>query len=64
MSKRDLLILRRKQSLKPQILVASELGISQASYSNIENGYSDPSKEEADKLISMFGLDSDYFEKG
>lgn len=62
MPKREMLILRRRQSLKPQIGVAAELGISQAMYSNIENGYRNPSDEDAKKLIKMFNLPDDYFE--
>ena len=37
--KRDLLILRRKQVPMNQMEIAAQLGISQAQYSNIENGY-------------------------
>jgi len=60
--KREMLILRRRQSLKPQIEVATLLGISQSMYSNIENGYCRPSEDDAKKLIEMFDLPDDYFE--
>ena len=59
--KRTLLIQKRKMSLKPQMVVADELGISQGCYSNFENGYSDPTDEQAAKLIEMFDLPEDYF---
>lgn len=59
--RREELILQRKRSLKSQHAVAAEIGISQASYSLIENGYSNPNPENAVKLISMFGLPDDYF---
>ena len=61
--KRDLLILRRKQSLQSQIAVAAQLGISQAQYSVFENGYRTPNKGQAEKLIKMFDLPSDYFDE-
>ena len=60
--KREQLILKRKQSLVPQMKVAAMLGISQSQYSNIENGYVNPSEDIASKLVEMFDLDADYFE--
>ena len=62
--KRELLILRRRQALKTQNEVAVELGISQASYSMIENGFSNPKDDGKEKLIAMFGLEPDYFDTG
>lgn len=61
--KRELLILRRKQSPMSQIAVAAQLGISQAQYSTYENGYRTPTGETAEKLIAMFHLPSDYFDE-
>ena len=61
--KRELLILKRKQSLMSQIAIASKIGMSQAQYSYIENGYADPDGDQADKLIEMLGLPDDYFAK-
>lgn len=61
--KRELLILRRKQSLTSQIAVAAQLGISQAQYSVYENGYRTPTGEIAEKLIEMFDLPPDYFDE-
>ena len=58
--KRDLLILRRKQVPMNQMEIAAQLGISQAQYSNIENGYVTPNKAIAKKITEMLGLDSDY----
>lgn len=60
--KRDLLILRRKQVPMNQMEIAAQLGISQAQYSNIENGYVTPNKAIAKKITEMLGLDSDYFD--
>ena len=60
--KRELLILRRRQALKSQYEVAVELGISQSSYSMIENGFGNPKDDGKEKLIAMFGLDPDYFD--
>lgn len=59
--KREELILQRKRALKSQFDVAVELGISQASYSLIENGYRNPAPDDAQKLIQMFTLPDDYF---
>ena len=59
--KREELILRRKRALKSQFDVAVELGISQASYSLIENGYRNPAPDDAQKLTDMFDLPDDYF---
>ena len=59
--KRELLTLRRRQSLQSQIAVASKLGIGQSQYSYIENGYANPTKEQAAMLIDMFDLPNDYF---
>lgn len=59
--RREELITRRKQSIKTQHAVAAEIGISQAGYSLIENGYRNPNKEDAEKLIEMFGLPEGYF---
>ena len=61
--KRELLVLRRKQSLMSQIAIASKLGMSQAQYSYIENGYADPDDEHAIRLVEMFDLPKDYFAK-
>ena len=61
--KRDLLNVKRRQSLMSQIEVAAKLGISQASYSYIENGYSNPNEEQAKQLVEMFGLPNDYFDE-
>jgi transcriptional regulator with XRE-family HTH domain len=46
-----------------QFDVAKLLGISQAKYSLIENGYKSPTPQEAQKLIAMFGLKPNYFEE-
>lgn len=59
--RREELILQRKRALKSQHAVAAEIGISQAGYSLIENGYRNPTPEDAEKLIGMFGLPDDYF---
>lgn len=59
--KREALILRRRQSLLNQYEVAVRVGISQSKYSLIENGYANPSKEEAAILCELFDLESDYF---
>lgn len=59
--KRDLLSLKRRQSLKSQIAVAAELGMAQSQYSNIENGYANPTEGQRLALIEMFGLPEDYF---
>lgn len=59
--KREELIIQRKRALKSQFDVAVELGISQASYSLIENGYRTPAPDDAQKLIQMFDLPDDYF---
>ena len=61
--KRAYMIMRRKQNLMSQIEVAKTLGISQAQYSYIENGYADPDEAQAKTLISMLGLPDDYFDK-
>lgn len=59
--RREELILQRKRALKSQHAVAAEIGISQAGYSLIENGYRNPTHEDAAKLIGMFDLPEDYF---
>ena len=59
--RREELVLQRKRALKSQAAVAAKLGISQAGYSLIENGYYAPSPENAAKLIDMFDLPDDYF---
>lgn len=59
--RREKLILQRKRSLMSQHAVAAVIGISQASYSLIENGYKNPGPEEAAQLTTMFGLPNDYF---
>ena len=59
--RREELILQRKRALKSQHAVAAEIGISQAGYSLIENGYYKPTPENAAKLIEMFDLPADYF---
>ena len=59
--KREALILRRRQSLLNQYEVAVRVGISQSKYSLIENGYANPSKEEATVLCELFDLAPDYF---
>ena len=61
--KRELLITKRKQSLMSQIAIASQIGMSQAQYSYIENGYADPDEDQAAKLVELFGLPDDYFAK-
>ena len=61
--KRDELIYKRKVALLSQNAVAAQLGISQAMYSNIENGYCLPTDDVHDKLIAMFDLKEDYFSK-
>lgn len=60
--KRELLMLRRRRALRSQYDVASEIGISQAGYSLIENGYRNPTPDDAEKLIKMFGLPEGYFD--
>ena len=60
--KREELSLKRRQSLQSQMAVAAKIGVAQSQYSNIENGYANPSKEQASILIEMFGLPSDYFD--
>lgn len=60
--KREHLALMRRKSLMSQQEVAMNIGISQAQYSNIENGYSVPCAQVAEKLIDMFNLNSDYFD--
>lgn len=62
--KRELLSIKRRQALQPQISVAAKLGIAQSQYSNIENGYVTPTEEQAAVLIDMFNLPNDYFENG
>lgn len=59
--KRDLLIDKRKEQGVSQMRVAAELGISQTYYSNVEMGYVKPNKKVAEKLVSLFGLPTDYF---
>lgn len=59
--KREALILRRRQSLLSQYEVAVRVGISQSKYSLIENGYANPSREEAAVLCELFDLEADYF---
>lgn len=61
--KKDLLILRRRQSLQSQMTIAAQLGISQAQYSLYEMGHRTPKREQAEKLIKMFGLPPDYFDE-
>ena len=61
--KRELLNIRRRQSLLSQIAVASKLGIGQSQYSYIENGYANPNDEQAATLIEMFDLPKDYFQQ-
>ena len=60
--KRETLILRRRKSLLNQYDVAVRAGISQSKYSLIENGYANPSKDEAALLCKLFDLPSDYFD--
>ena len=60
--KRSLLNMKRRMNLKSQMEVADALGISQGGYSNIENGYANPTKEQAEALIAMFDLPKDYFD--
>ena len=55
-TKRSELVLARRVKLLNQFDVAKLLGISQAKYSLIENGYKSPTPQEAQKLIAMFGL--------
>lgn len=61
--KREELIRKRKMSLRSQLDIAAELGISQSAYSSIENGYGKPSNDVAEKLIEMYDLGDGYFEK-
>ncbi len=61
--KREMLSLKRRQSLKSQIEVAARIGIAQSQYSNIENGYANPTEEQAAALIAMFDLPDNYFKK-
>ena len=61
--KRVELIRKRKMSLKSQLDIAVELGISQSAYSGIENGYGKPSNDVAEKLTEMYDLGDGYFEK-
>lgn len=62
--KRELLSMKRRQSLISQMKLAAQIGMAQSQYSNIENGYAQPSKEQAEALIKMFDLPTDYFEIG
>ena len=62
-TKRSELVLARRVKLLSQFDVAKLLGISQAKYSLIENGYKSPTPQEAQKLIAMFGLKPNYFEE-
>lgn len=52
---------RRRQLISQQD-VAYTLGISQTTYTRIENGYKQPGKELGAKLIAMFNLPPDYFD--
>ena len=62
--KREELSLKRRQSLQSQMAVAAKIGVAQSQYSNIENGYANPSEDQASILIEMFDLPSDYFKEG
>lgn len=62
-AKRTLLISKRRRKLITQQAVAAAVGISQAQYSNIENGYSTPSPHVAESLVEMFRLRKDYFDE-
>lgn len=61
--KREELILQRRKSLRSQMDVAFELGISQGHYWGIENGYVNPGEELAAKIVAMFKLPTDYFDQ-
>ena len=60
--KRELLEDLRLRNRYTQMRLATFLGISQSSYSNIEMGYVDPAPEVKTKLIDLFNLDPDYFD--
>lgn len=60
--KREDLIQRRKTALMSQNEVAVKLGISQARYSLIENGYYNPNPKQAEILLELFGIEPKYFQ--
>lgn len=60
---REELVMKRKMSLRSQIDVANEIGVSQSQYSKYELGYADPTNEQAEKLVELFDLPNDYFVK-
>lgn len=59
--KREELIFARKKNLYTQYSLAKELGISQAQYSCIENGYRQPSEDVALRLKELLGIQPEYF---
>ena len=59
--KRETLSIRRRQSLLSQMAVAAKIGVAQSQYSNIENGYANPTEEQARVLTEMFSLPEGYF---
>lgn len=59
--RRDELISRRQNKLMSQIKMAARLGISQTQYYKIENGYANPTEEQAKVICEEFDLPADYF---
>lgn len=50
----------RKKNWLTQADIAKEIGISQGSYANWENGKREPSLENVVRLAKLFGVTTDY----